>query len=308
MGDFFKNISDGIKDTIAKASFTLEQNAPTILLVTGIVGIGAAIFTACKATLAVPDEIKAFNEEKKELEEREKAILETIDEDEDDTDNAELAAVKQDMKSLYIRNEVQLARLYIPTILIAIFSICCIVNGHKILVNNNIALAAAYAALNKEFEEYRKEAKDRVGEDIERRIRFGIKDIKDEEGNKIGEVEPDGTAITGGRRFLFDRTTSKRWRNSKEDNLYFISIVCHDANQLLEKRGVLFLNEVLDMLGIERTVSGQDYGWIYDKNIENKIDFGVYIRQIFDDATYTNAPIWLDMNIDGDVRHALKAA
>lgn len=69
------------------------------------------------------------------------------------------------------------------------------------------------------------------------------------------------------------------------------------ANDLLKFRGIVFLNEVYEMLGFPRTQEGQVLGWHYDiKNPigDNYIDFGLC------EASETS-DIVLDFNVDGKV-------
>lgn len=45
------------------------------------------------------------------------------------------------------------------------------------------------------------------------------------------------------------------------------------------KKGYLYLNEVYDLLGIEKTNAGRVVGWIYDEKNpigDNLVDFGMY--------------------------------
>ena len=79
------------------------------------------------------------------------------------------------------------------------------------------------------------------------------------------------------------------------------------ANDLLVARGHLFLNEVYDMLGIERTKAGQVVGWIYDPknpNGDNYIDFGIYDVNKAKNRDFVNGyepVILLDFNVDGNI-------
>ena len=47
-------------------------------------------------------------------------------------------------------------------------------------------------------------------------------------------------------------------------------------NQMLVARGHVFLNEVYDALGIERTQAGSIVGWVISENGDNFIDFRIF--------------------------------
>ena len=77
------------------------------------------------------------------------------------------------------------------------------------------------------------------------------------------------------------------------------------ANEKLKQKGHLFLNEVYDMLGINRTRAGQVVGWIYDENNDkgdNFVDFGIYDINSERKRAFVNGDersILLDFNVDG---------
>jgi hypothetical protein len=82
------------------------------------------------------------------------------------------------------------------------------------------------------------------------------------------------------------------------------------ANDLLISRGKggrLFLNEVYDMLGFERTRAGQMVGWVYDPdnpNVDSHVDFGIYDLYDPQKCAFVNGherSIILDFNVDGNV-------
>jgi hypothetical protein len=76
---------------------------------------------------------------------------------------------------------------------------------------------------------------------------------------------------------------------------------------MLEKKGYLFLNDVYEMLGFERTKAGQVVGWIYnldDPNGDNHVDFGIYDGNNADKRQFVNGlerAILLDFNVDGPI-------
>ena len=58
------------------------------------------------------------------------------------------------------------------------------------------------------------------------------------------------------------------------------------------------------MLGIQRSRAGQSVGWIYDKNNEYKVDFGIYDTHKAANRDFVNGyerTILLDFNVDGDI-------
>lgn len=83
-------------------------------------------------------------------------------------------------------------------------------------------------------------------------------------------------------------------------NLMFLFDRQKHANDKLKEKGHLFLNEVYDMLNQPRTKEGQIVGWIYDKNIRDKVDFGICNYHNRYAVNGCKKSIWtLDFNIDG---------
>ena len=186
-----------------------------------------------------------------------------------------------------------------------------------------MAFAAAYAALDKSYKEYRNRVVDEFGSVVDDHISKGLKlkeidkPAKDEEGRGMTEKQQvlvrDKKPVSEYAR-LFDEINSKRWDKSPGYNLTFIKQIQRKANNTLKSRGVggvLFLNEVYDWLGFERTFEGWDVGWKYDpKNpaLNNFVDFGLYNNnsEAVEAFLYGEEnSVWLDFNVDGIVRNAL---
>ena len=95
-------------------------------------------------------------------------------------------------------------------------------------------------------------------------------------------------------------------------NLVFLKQQQNWANELLKTRGHLFLNEVYDMLGIERSKAGQVVGWVYDEtnpDCDNYVDFGIYDIYNERKRAFVNGwerSILLDFNVDGDIYSLLR--
>lgn len=127
--------------------------------------------------------------------------------------------------------------------------------------------------------------------------------IKNAEGlinsksSKNEKVEKD---ISIYARF-FDESRAA-WVNDSEHNYMFLKLQQDYANELLKKRGYLFLNEVYDMLSIERSNAGQVVGWVYDPENtigDNYVDFGLKDERNSDFMNGNKRSVLLDFNVDG---------
>lgn len=88
---------------------------------------------------------------------------------------------------------------------------------------------------------------------------------------------------------IFDNT-SPSWRNELEYNLVFLSSQQSFANELLKRRGHIFLNEIYDMLGMQRSSAGAITGWLLDEDNKTFVDFGL---------KESDGHLLLDFNVDG---------
>ena len=102
------------------------------------------------------------------------------------------------------------------------------------------------------------------------------------------------------------------WVKDAEKNLYFLKCQQRYANDLLQIRGWVTLNDVYDMLGFPRSQAGQVVGWVYDKDNpqgDNYIDFGIYDLHKEGCRDFVNGferSIWLDFNVDGYIFDKIK--
>jgi len=65
-----------------------------------------------------------------------------------------------------------------------------------------------------------------------------------------------------GFRIIFSKYTSEIcWRENTLENFMFLRATQNYFNDLFACRGYVFLNEILDWLGINQTKIGHNYGW-----------------------------------------------
>ena len=298
--------------TLNRVGLKLKKHSPEILVVTGVVGTVASAVMACKATTKI-DEVLA---ETKDNIDKTKDYVEKKGFSEKYTEED----YKKDLTIFYAKGGLELVKLYAPSVALGALSITAILSGHNVLRKRNVALAAAYATVEKGFKEYRGRVVERFGEELDRELKYNIKAKEVEEttvDEKTGEEKitkktvnvADPNSYSTYARFFDDGCTG--WTKDPEYNLMFLKNQQRYANDLLKSRGHLFLNEVYDMLGIPRTKAGQVVGWIYDEeypNGDNFVDFGIYDLYNEKARDFVNGyekTILLDFNVDGDIMNLI---
>lgn len=317
--EFMNNMSR----TFHKVGFQLKKHSPEIMIVAGVVGTVTSAVMACKATTKVHDileesktkvnqvhEVLANDELRyEEVKQEDGALVKVERYTEEDS--------KKDLAVIYLQTGLKFAKLYGPSIILGAVSITSILASHNIMRKRNVALAAAYTAVDKSFKGYRSRVIERFGEELDKELRYNIKAkeietiVTDENGEEkvVKEIVPvadDNPNFYSDYARCFDNGCTG-WTKNAEMNLMFLRRQQDYANDRLKARGYLFLNEVYESLGIPRTKAGQVVGWVYDPknpNGDNYVDFGIY--NIHDEKArdFVNGyerSVWLDFNVDGNI-------
>ena len=299
-------LMNNITRTFHKVGFELKKHSPEILAVAGVVGTVASTVIACKATTKVST---ILEKTKKDIDlvhrGMENGDIEGVTYTEEDG--------KKDLALIYVQTGLKFVKLYAPAVIIGATSLGCLLTSNNILRKRNVALAAAYATVDKSFKEYRNRVAERFGSEIEKELRYNIKakeieeTIVTEDGSETTVKKTvhviDGQELSPYARFFDDGNTG--WEKNSEYSLMFLRAQQQYANDLLQSRKHLFLNEVYDMLGIPRTEAGNVVGWIYDEkhpNGDNYVDFGFYDGKRENVRNFVNGidnVILLDFNVDG---------
>lgn len=307
--EFMNNITRAFH----KTGFQLKKHSPEILVVGGVIGMTASAVLACKATTKVSD---ILEDTKLKVEQVHTVLAdETITTDVYSVDDS-----KKDLAIIYAQTGVKLAKLYGPALVLGAASITSILAGHNILHKRNAALATAYAAVDSSFKDYRNRVIERFGEELDHELKYNIKAknieqvTTDENGNEVTTTETvkavNSEEISEYARFFYEACPG--WDKSPEYNLAFLRNTQAYANRRLKERGILFLNEVYEMLGIPRSQAGQVIGWVYDENNPNNanhVDFGIYNLYKERNCAFVNGyerSILLDFNVDGNVYMLMK--
>lgn len=280
----------------------VRKYAPEILTGLGVAGFVTSTIFACTATTKVE---KVLDDHKKEMNNLNKT------ETKYDYPKNEIVKAKAEVLG---KTSLELIKLYSPAVGFGIFGISCVLGGHGILRKRNAAIGAAYGLVSSQFKEYRDRVKEQLGEDKDRQFLYGLKEETitveetDENGKtkkvkKTVEVVDPASGISKYAK-IFDDSNHK-WQNDPFLNLAFLKDTQCWFNDKLRVNGVVFLNEVYDVLGFPRTSEGQLVGWVLNgPDSDNYIDFGIYNLENQANRDFINGydtGIFLDFNVDGIV-------
>lgn len=295
-------IMKSVNGVTSKAVMKLKKHSPEILVVAGIAGTVVSAVLACKATTKVA-----------EILDETKGTLDTIH------DGMETGAIngqeyttedgKKDTVVVYAQTGMKLAKLYGPAIILGTLSITSILASNNILRKRNVALGAAYAAIDKSFKEYRGRVIERFGEQVDTELKYGIKAKKFEEI----EVDPETgkekkvkkTVMVADPNLQSDYAVyfdskSRNYETNPDYNRMFLEAQQAFANDKLQTRGHLFLNEVLDDLDLPRTPAGQIVGWTKD-GPDGYVNFRIVeVERETEDGRHEPA-LLLDFNVEGNI-------
>lgn len=312
----FNELTTNASRAFHRAGNELKKHSPEILVVAGVVGTVVSAVMACKATTKlhnVLDETKTnIDMVHQGVEDGE--VISVVEGEEVIVPYNEADAQK-DLAIHYAKCGLNVVKLYAPSVILGAVSITGILAGHRILQKRNVALAAAYTAVDTGFKKYRGRVVERFGDKLDKELLYNIKSkeveetVINEDGTestvtKIVDVA-DSNDVLGPYTFCFDES-STLWVRDAERNKFALLRQEDFANERLLANGTVCLNEVLDMVGLPRCRYGQTVGWVYNGSVK-QIDFGIFNIRCEANRNFVNGlekSIWLNFNVEGDITHA----
>lgn len=315
-----KSFKQPVTKMMHDVGFVLNQKSPEILVASGVASIVAAIFFSVKNTMKLEDILKIINQDLKFVKDK------MTDNNKIASGEYDLRELKKELIAIYAKSVYKIGKLYLPTAIFLATSITSLFGVHNILKGRNIALAAAYTAVDAAYSNYRKRVVSRVGEEVEKEI---YRNVFEEKKNLVS-VNEDGTekisvkTIKGPHvdkdsiyTYLFD-ASNPDWSNSGRLNLDYLLAKEKFLNQKLIAQGYLFLSDVHSALGIEPGMIGEKaiqagrvIGWIYDTSEtgtgDNYISFGLADKEgnlnkdTMDMLRHGERDVYLEFNPDGDI-------
>lgn len=293
-----------VSGSVHKIGFELKKHSPEIFIAVGVVGTVASAVMACKATTKLNDILEESKEQIDAIHEapQKEELKDKYDED----------MMRKDLALVYFQTGIKVAKLYAPAVILGTLSITSIVASNNILRKRNVALAAAYATVDKGFKEYRERVVERYGEQVDYELTHNIKtkeitetvvDEKGKEKQVKKTVEVADPNVTNDYIKYFTRS-NPYWDDTPDYVELFLRSQQNYANDRLKVDKVLTLNDVYDSLGFQKTKAGMVVGWVFDENNEdgdNFIEFNVrkvYIPNEYGEEELAYA---IDFNVDGNI-------
>lgn len=303
-----------VKTLTSLAGLKVKRYSPEILTAVGVISFVGTVIVACKQTTKASEILdrhkKEMDEIKEVIELDKKGELVNSKGEEIKYDSE---TIKNDKLAVWSRTAVDFGKLYFPVVALSAVSLGSFLAANKILKTRYLGAVATLNIVSEAFDRYRARVREDGGVDLDRKYMYGSSYDK----NDIIEVDENGkkhksketveninslTPLSSPYAKFFD-STCPDFEDSPELNMLFLQAREAQANKIFERRGILFLNEVYDMIGVNRTEVGQYVGW--KKGLgDDYISFG--LNNIGSEATrrFVNgleSVILLDFNVDGYV-------
>ena len=280
LGMIFGKIAGVAKKAAGGSSLFLKAHAPEILVGGGVTGFVVTVVSACRATTKAHDILECRDDA---LADNDKCLAENTLTVEEHQENARI--IRKNTKWMLVKT-------YTPTATGLIVSVILVLGGYRMINGRLVKTAAAYKILEDGFGRYRENVRDEFGEETDWRMLNSVRPERLEAANAEREANREIEADKKRKKRNHDKRRdayqeiysqvfdqySDRWRRSwTPDQVWeYLFQKQREANDMLRIRKHIFLNEVYDLLGLERTEAGAVVGWILTKNNPDSfVDFGL---------------------------------
>lgn len=172
---------------------------------------------------------------------------------------------KKEIRKLQIQTFGKLAKVYALPVIFAGVSLAFMGGSYKVMKDRELALGAAYVALDNAYKAYRTRVKEEVGEETENKLFRDIRDkkvtrkVEDPVTGEIKEVEDTVKAAggTGAYEFIFDAAAHLFSRNGRV-NYETLSNKERELTQILRSQGYIYGDTIIEILGIPKFTLGKD--------------------------------------------------
>ena len=224
-----------IKNRALNIGKLIQASSPTILTGLGVVGVVGTAVLVAKASYEARDRIVAREDE--------------------------VGIVKGGATQLPAKQKAELIwKLYIPAVGVGSLTIVAIIASNRIHARRLAALAAGYALLSKDFDDYRDQAFEKLG--IKKND-----ELNKEHAKKKLEATPMayGAVLPDGKTWFCDMSTMRYFPSTMESVKWAVNNVNHKLNN----QGDFSLNNFYEELDLEVTEGiGDMLGWSPGMKVE----------------------------------------
>jgi hypothetical protein len=289
-----KVVPYAVTRSIGNSILKTKSNSPHIFFAAGVAGIVGGTVLACRATLKLEDTLESINDDisaVKDLYESKKDI--------DAPGIYDETEHYKDLAYVYSKGASKLVRLYAPAVVVGVASVGALTGAHVQLTRRNAALTATVGMLSTAYEAYRDRVREELGTEREIDIYHAVDTtvVTNPDGAKEVVKVVDPNKLSDYSKF-FDESCSA-WEKDAEINRLKVQHEQNWFNEKLRARGHVFLNEVYDAFGMERTSAGSVVGWVLGGDGDNYIDFGLFDAYSSRFVNGLERSILLDFNVDG---------
>ena len=295
------NIQEALTTGAHKALFSLRKVAPELATVAGMAGIAVSAIGLYKAVQDSKDILDKVKEEVKHLE--------------------ETGADPKNIKAVKIAGGIAVAKKVGPSAALAIASSATVLGVQHNMRQENRRLSDAVTQTSLAYNALTKAVKEKLGDEEAEELIYNIRKATDEEVKEIEEQLPeedrndgepktyrisDDLEITPSPYAVFFDETCNGYTDDAEFNKNTLILLQARMNERLRRKGYLYLNEVYEALGVEKTEAGHVMGWRYaphDPNHEgaNTVDFNMWDIRSKANRRFINGyepVVLLDFNVD----------
>lgn len=280
----FKNLRKVAKNI----SKPFVKHGPTILAVTGTVGVVAGTVLACKASTKLKD---VLEETKAEIEEVKATKIENPTKE-------EATKYTKAIVLVHTKRGWKLVKLYGLAATVEIASLLSLLMAFGIIKKRYTNCVTELLALEETFRNYRKRVVDEYGDEADTHFLTGIREVIEEAPilDKNGNPKTDKNGVVKmqeiGRYMTCDELEklkkmphiivfdeeAEEFDVANPDLNYRKVHDCESwSNTCLRIDGHLWTQHIRNDLGLPETDEGQDNGWIYEDDNpigENRVSFG----------------------------------
>lgn len=273
-----KNVFKGITDNLSKLAIKVDKYLPEIMFTTSMAAGAAAIVTTALASFKVKEKL-------------------------DDIDNDD------DIENKNIEKALMLCKLYVTPATLATSSAILGFGAFTKMRGRYLGAVAAYNGVKFTFDKYRERVINNEGKEKDFEYMYGADYVVNSDQNNKETKEQHVDSIVPGLsqyaiiwdKYLPDGSVNPNWDENTNFNYMFLRTQEAIMNDLLQSRGHVFLNEVLEAIGYPHTQAGAVVGWVKGYG-DDLIDFGLYNNETEKIKRFVNGnpnTIILDFNVDG---------